>query len=344
MKELDILLRTNMKNEEEIQKLLSRCSRNAKLRDFYKDALTPSFYRNKLMLDAIKNEETLIGIVSRYAKYMAVSNCSGDMTQANWALWFIHFATNMEIRDYYRSLFNNFHKFVKQKYPNAVGNISGRIKNFVSYWAKILEVQNTDEIKDLFAFRFVLRANNHESPQELITTLFKICADFIEFCAETEGISVIQAKIPKNTQDFDHSKHPEVILPSEEALKILKPYSVKNYAATPKEDGYQSVHVILQTVYGPFEVQFRTQLMHEYAEFGPASHNEYKDKPFYNFFKKLAKAGNPNEDYTNFLGLTASDFIFDRKLRHPDDLQRNTPRTASLLDCTGISIDSILES
>ena len=59
-----------MKNEEAIQKILTKCSHSTKLRDFYKNYLNENFYRNKLMFDAIREEETLIGMVTRYSKYM----------------------------------------------------------------------------------------------------------------------------------------------------------------------------------------------------------------------------------------------------------------------------------
>ncbi|XVN42445.1 MAG: bifunctional (p)ppGpp synthetase/guanosine-3',5'-bis(diphosphate) 3'-pyrophosphohydrolase [Candidatus Rickettsia vulgarisii] len=54
----------------------------------------------------------------------------------------------------------------------------------------------------------------------------------------------------------------------------------KDFIISPKNNGYQSIHTIISNVLEgrSIEVQIRTNHMHKVAEFGGASHNEYKQK------------------------------------------------------------------
>jgi len=53
---------------------------------------------------------------------------------------------------------------------------------------------------------------------------------------------------------------------------------IKDYIASPKLNGYQSLHSTLLTSSGvPFELQIRTQEMHKTCEYGIAAHWRYKD-------------------------------------------------------------------
>ncbi|MBQ8522943.1 MAG: bifunctional (p)ppGpp synthetase/guanosine-3',5'-bis(diphosphate) 3'-pyrophosphohydrolase [Clostridia bacterium] len=63
------------------------------------------------------------------------------------------------------------------------------------------------------------------------------------------------------------------------AMFSILPSRFKDYIATPKPNGYQSIHTcILADNNRPVEVQIRTHAMHHFNEYGVAAHWIYKDK------------------------------------------------------------------
>jgi GTP diphosphokinase / guanosine-3',5'-bis(diphosphate) 3'-diphosphatase len=62
-------------------------------------------------------------------------------------------------------------------------------------------------------------------------------------------------------------------------FRVLE-HRTKDYIKNPKENGYQSIHMVVEdpTDGEIFEFQIRTKRMHIYAEFGVASHWSYKSK------------------------------------------------------------------
>ena len=92
----------------------------------------------------------------------------------------------------------------------------------------------------------------------------------------------------------------------------------KDYIGTPKPNGYQSLHT---TVIGldaiPFEVQIRTEEMHEVAEYGVAAHWKYKqggrgagDEQSYEWVRRLLE-NQENTDAEEFIHTLKVDMFAD---------------------------------
>lgn len=81
------------------------------------------------------------------------------------------------------------------------------------------------------------------------------------------------------------------------------PNSIRDYIASPKPNGYRSIHT---SVFGPdgnvFEIQIRTSQMHEEAEYGVASHLHYSETKSKGATDKRLSGGTfASEKQTNFL-------------------------------------------
>lgn len=99
------------------------------------------------------------------------------------------------------------------------------------------------------------------------------------------------------------------------------PGRIKDYIAVPKPNGYQSLHTAVFSGDGPIvEVQVRTNEMHEFNEFGVASHHSYKnsqlqkgtDKESFAWIEQLRQFQDADLTTSDYLKRLRTDFFQDR--------------------------------
>lgn len=99
------------------------------------------------------------------------------------------------------------------------------------------------------------------------------------------------------------------------------PGRIKDYIAVPKPNGYQSLHTAVFSGDGQIvEVQIRTSEMHEFNEYGVASHHSYKnahlqkgaDKESFAWIEQLRELQDANLNPNEYLKQLKTDFFQDR--------------------------------
>lgn len=183
-------------------------------------------------------------------------------------------------------------KLINEKHPNLHFCTSQRFKSFISELYKRYErVQDglSPEIKDLPALRIILL---EEESQDILRMEYLIVQEILE------AISILNSKqdfplyvnlsIPDKyatKSDFNPDEYPEVLIPNPEIIIPGLDKLGKDYILNPKKYGYQSFHLSFELVQKEnpairifSEIQIRTIAQHKYAEDGPASHKEYKNR------------------------------------------------------------------
>lgn len=228
-------------------------------------------------------------------------------------------------------------KLINEKHPNLHFCTSQRFKSFISELYKRYErVRDglSPEIKDLPALRIILL---EEESQDILRMEYLIVQEILE------EISILNSKqdfplyvnlsIPDKyatKSDFNPIEYPEVLLPNPEIIIPGLNKLGKDYIFNPKKYGYQSFHLTFELVQKEnpavrifVEIQIRTISQHKYAEDGPASHKEYKNrrnekfKEIFGFDKNNVHITGyyPNENLEfekDFSGFSKPSFVTER--------------------------------
>ncbi len=192
-------------------------------------------------------------------------------------------------------------------------DLSFRRKSFESEFRKSLKrtlMGKSPRIKDRFGCRFIIRNKETEIVNQGfmydLTNLFidMYCGlssskkDFLDWCENNSSLSEIAftritnvLTIPFELVEADPCYDTgitdnDIVIPKQSGILDCFKYGVKDYAYTPKERGYQSIHFVLHIdatspIFPGLYVEFqgRTSVMHSRAEDknSKAYHGNHKD-------------------------------------------------------------------
>lgn len=186
----------------------------------------------------------------------------------------------------------DFYKFLAGKYPYLAFTFRGRIKSLIraeekfnayiveytyEYYTKHKKIPPVEDLlkevqrfRDLIAYRIVISLPKYnlklgqDIKKEEIKYLYKIANELPDFL-EARGFTAEVTGLEQNRK-------------SELLRRGLYPF-YRDYVESPKEYGYQSLHIALQdNVSGShIEVQLRTKYMDDHAEIGNANHADYEN-------------------------------------------------------------------
>ena len=157
--------------------------------------------------------------------------------------------------------------YLKEKFPGLVFSIKIRIKSLESYTNKInknILCGKDPYINDIMAGRVIITEyNGSQDEKELIRMCYEVAKALYDFRINTN--------FRMKQDDSEHN-----------SAKTDKEYITKDYIAYPKENGYQSLHLLMQNKRNKnfsYETQIRTFEMEssskEDRRFG---HTEYKPR------------------------------------------------------------------
>lgn len=220
---------------------------------------------------------------------------------------------------------------------------------------QIVDVEAYDETKELLEEEMKRRDKNVKEMQKELSSILKLEGiKFEQVTGRTKRIYSLYKKLKR--YDNDISKIYDVF-----ALRVITrttadcyaalgivhkhfnpvPGRVKDFIATPKPNGYQSIHTTVFDSSGTaFEVQIRTDLMHEAAEHGIAAHWFYTEQgkpksmqPGATWFKELRAWQEETTNPEEYLEGLKIDFFKDRIFVFtPQGDVKDLPAGASVID------------
>ncbi len=235
---------------------------------------------------------TLEEAIHNYRKALIDTGSSYNIEYANKLLQYLE--SNPTRKDFSQYI-SHIKKWKKEKKYNFAIHFFRRKKSFLKYNEKIRlfilkslsattyeerEKYSLDRICDIYGIRLVLDLGKEDS-LEAIDVAYELLNETINFFTKEKGYNIKLAE-PLLNVGFSAAKHPNVVVPKK--AKILRYFevNVKDYYLNPKENGYQSLHIIFKSPKGiPIEVQIRTFATHLRVEFEEGvRHSDHDSKRY----------------------------------------------------------------
>lgn len=222
--------------------------------------------------DYLYSEKTVPDVLERYINELLETGDINDNIHANKLRFYLSTIQDRRYLASLRSFFNKTYDLIDKKHPNLHFSIDGRRKALISYEKKIrhylFNKRPLDDIRDIFAFRIILFGD--EDVLNLEEHCYLIMADIIKY-ALSQGFTPCAKSVLMDVSDIQDRTIPKYIADFE-----FRDY-VKDYIIFQKDNGYQSLHLVLTDPKGRYlEIQIRTLKMHCVSEAGNAEHSQYK--------------------------------------------------------------------
>ncbi|PIS42365.1 MAG: hypothetical protein COT24_04065 [Candidatus Kerfeldbacteria bacterium CG08_land_8_20_14_0_20_40_16] len=153
--------------------------------------------------------------------------------------------------------------------PEEYEMLTRKVKEILQTEEKYIE-QVKKVIKELLAYEKIKVLSIHGRTKHLYSLYQKLLRNNMDF-NEIHDLIAVRIIVPTISDCY------ATLGIIHKNWKPLKG-KIKDYIATPKPNGYQSLHTTIFCLGGQVvEFQIRTPKMHEYAEFGIAAHFHYKE-------------------------------------------------------------------
>ena len=261
----------------------------------------------------IYKQHTVSEILESYIKELSSSTEIENVLHANKLKSYKNVINDKTYLKDMRSFFNRTFDLLSKNHPKLKFSIAGRKKSLVSTERKILQYleleKSLDLIRDFFAFRIILFGDNSLN---LIEHCYKVIQEIIEL-GISNGFTPCERLPLLGVNDITDHKN-------EYFSKFKYKRFIKDYICFPKDNGYQSLHLVLVDTKGRYlEVQVRTIDMHATIQSGIANHEDYKKTKYNLDFNldrekiKLEGYRYQNEQIVDFESVETPGTVFERQ-------------------------------